>query len=147
MKYIHTNIIAKDYRKLADFYIKVFNCEDVYVKRDLKGRWIDTGTGIDNVHIEGVHLKLPGHGEDGPTLEIFQYNKSISQEMKNINREGLAHIAFRVDDVEKALKAVLQAGGGQLSDIVKEHLPGIGTLTFVYAKDPEGNFIELQTYD
>lgn len=147
MRYVHTNIIARDYRKLADFYIEVFGCEDVFAKRDLKGKWIDTGTGIGDVHIEGVHLRLPGYGENGPTLEIFQYNKSIPQEIKSINREGLAHIAFRVDDVAKSLQAVLQAGGGQLSEIVREHLPGIGTLTFVYAKDPEGNFIELQRHD
>lgn len=71
MKYIHTNIIAKDWRKLADFYIKAFGCKEVYAKRDLKGKWIEEGTGIDGVHIEGVHLRLPGHGDDGPTLEIF----------------------------------------------------------------------------
>jgi lactoylglutathione lyase len=147
MKYIHTNIIAKDWRKLADFYIKVFDCKEVYVKRDLKGKWIDEGTGIEDVHIEGMHLKLPGYGEDGPTLEIFQYNKSIAQELKRINQEGLAHLAFQVDDVEATLKAVIAAGGGKLSNIVKYDIPKIGKLTFVYAKDPEGNFIELQKYE
>jgi lactoylglutathione lyase len=147
MKYIHTNIIAKDWRKLADFYIKVFDCKEVYVKRDLKGKWIDEGTGIEDVHIEGMHLKLPSYGEDGPTLEIFQYNKSIAQELKRINQEGLAHLAFQVDDVEETLKAVIAAGGGKLSNIVKYDIPNIGKLTFVYAKDPEGNFIELQKYE
>ena len=87
MKFIHTNIIASDWRKLADFYIKVFGCKEVYPKRDLRGEWIDRGTGIRDVHVEGVHLILPGYNEDGPTLEIFQYNKSISQDIKNINRE------------------------------------------------------------
>lgn len=147
MKYIHTNIIARDWKKLADFYIKVFGCRKVYGKRDLKGKWIEEGTGVDGVHIEGVHLKLPGYGDDGPTLEIFQYNKFLPQESQKINRQGLAHIAFRVDDVEKSLKAVIELGGGKLSEIVHHHVPGIGAITFVYAKDPEGNFIELQKYD
>jgi len=146
MKYVHTNIIARDWRKLADFYIKVFGCKEVDAKRDLKGKWIDEGTGIDDVHIEGVHLRLPGSGDDGPTLEIFQYNKSISQESKKINREGLVHIAFQVDDVGKTLNAVVEAGGGKLSEIIHHNIPNIGTITFVYVKDPEGNFIELQKY-
>ena len=146
MKFIHTNIIARDWRKLADFYINVFGCEKVYPKRDLYGTWIEHGTGVRGVRIKGVHLRLPGYNKDGPTLEIFQYNKSISQDTKNINREGLAHIAFSVDNVEKALNAVIKAGGGKLSEIIKHDVPNIGTITFVYAIDPEGNFIELQKY-
>ena len=147
MKYIHTNIIAKDWKKLADFYIKVFGCIKVPPERDLRGKWIDIGTGIDGVHIEGAHLRLPGYGDDGPTLEIFQYNKLASVETQQINRQGLAHIAFRVDDVQETLKEVLSAGGRQLSDIIREYIPSLGTITFVYTKDPEGNFIEIQKYD
>ena len=146
MKYIHTNIIARDWRKLADFYIKVFNCSELSPKRDLKGNWIDESTGIQNVHIEGVHLKLPGYDDSGPTLEIFQYNKSIPQEIKLINRQGLAHIAFRVENVDKVLSEVIDKGGSKLSDIIKHDIPGIGFITYVYAADPEGNFIELQKF-
>ena len=29
MRYIHTNIVAKDWRRLADFYIQVFGCTPV----------------------------------------------------------------------------------------------------------------------
>ena len=147
MKFIHTNIIAEDWKSLADFYQEVFGCIKVLPERNLKGKWIDTGTGIDSVHIEGVHLRLPGYGEDGPTLEIFQYNKYTAVESQKINRQGLSHIAFQVDDVERCLQAILSAGGSKLSDIVKKYIPGLGTITFVYAKDPEGNFIELQKYD
>jgi predicted enzyme related to lactoylglutathione lyase len=147
MKFVHTNIIAKDWRKLADFYIKVFGCTEAYTKRDLKGKWIDEGTGVNNVHIEGIHLRLPGYGKNGPTLEIFQYNKYIPQESKKINREGLAHIAFRVEDVENTLNAVIECGGGKLSEMINRDIPNIGEITFVYAKDPEGNFIELQKYE
>lgn len=146
IRYIHTNIIAKDWRKLADFYIKVFGCAEVHPKRDLKGKWIEDGTGVNNVHIEGIHLKLPGYDKDGPTLEIFQYNKTVFQDTKNINREGLAHIAFRVDNVEETLNSIIKAGGGKLSEVINHDIPNIGTITFVYAKDPEENFIELQKY-
>ena len=147
MKYVHTNIIAKDWKKLAQFYIKVFGCTKVLPERNLKGKWIETVTGIDGVHIEGGHLRLPGYGGEGPTLEIFQYNQYEAVQFQKINRQGLAHIAFAVDDVSESLKAVLAEGGGKLSDIIRASIPGVGNITIVYAKDPEDNFIELQKFD
>ena len=97
----------------------------------MQGKWIEEGTGIEDVRIEGVHLSLPGYDNNGPTLEIFQYNKSIPREFKRINGQGLAHIAFRVENVEKVLSDVIDAGGGKLSEIIKQDIPGIGNLTFV----------------
>lgn len=40
IKYVHTNIIAKDWKRLADFYIQVFNSKPLYPERDLSGKWI-----------------------------------------------------------------------------------------------------------
>ena len=42
-------------------------------ERDLSGDWLDEATGIDASRIRGVHLRLPGFGTDGPTLELFEY--------------------------------------------------------------------------
>ena len=72
MKYVHTNIIARDWKSLAQFYMDVFDCQIAPPERDLHGLWADQLSGIDNVRIRGVHLRLPGY-TDGPTLEIFQY--------------------------------------------------------------------------
>jgi len=69
-KYVHTNLIARDWKSLADFYIQVFGCTPVPPERDISGEWIDGMTGISDVRIRGAHLRLPGY-EDGPTLEIF----------------------------------------------------------------------------
>jgi len=30
-------------------------------------------TSLQNAHLSGVHLRLLGYGDDGPTLEIFSY--------------------------------------------------------------------------
>ena len=62
---------------------------------------------------------MPGYGEAHPTLEIFSYDTSKKAIPPEINRPGIAHIAFEVDDVEAF---------------------------FVYAQDPEGNIIELQSW-
>ena len=34
IRYAHTNLIADDWRRLADFYIQVFACEPVSSERD-----------------------------------------------------------------------------------------------------------------
>lgn len=142
----HTNLIARDWRRLADFYIRVFGCRLVPPERDLSGKWLTSATGIDNAHMRGVHLLLPGHGERGPTLEIFQYDKNVDAAVPAANREGFCHIAFEVTDVEKILALVEEEGGNCLGEMVQNNVPGVGHLTFVYALDPEDNIIELQNW-
>ncbi len=146
VKFVHTNIIAKDWRKLAQFYINVFGCEPVYPERDLKGDWIDRVTNLKDVHIRGMHLRLPGY-VDGPTLEIFQYNHQIeSNELPALNKTGFAHIAFQVDDVQFFYNKLLANGGSKLGELVEKDIEGVGVLTVVYARDPEGNIIEIQNW-
>ncbi len=144
-KFAHVNIIANDWEKLARFYIGVFDCEPVEPKRDLKGDWIDKTTGIKNVHIRGIHLSLPGYA-DGPTLEIFQYNKQAEVDKPPaINKPGFAHIAFLVDDVSHYYNKLLEYGGSKLGELTVKEIEGVGTLTIVYARDPEENIIEIQS--
>jgi predicted enzyme related to lactoylglutathione lyase len=143
-RYIHTNIIARDWRRLAVFYEGVFGCTPVPPERELSGKWLERATGVPNAEIHGVHLRLPGYGENGPTLEIFQYTQLEERGKSSINRPGFAHIAFMVDDVVSARDAVIAAGGGVLGELVSTEIPGAGTIIFVYATDPEGNIIELQ---
>ena len=146
IRYVHTNIVAKDWRKLADFYIKVFGCTPVPPERNLSGAWLDKLTGITDVNIKGIHLSLPGY-ENGPTLEIFSYTPENDEVMSpGINRKGFAHIAFHADSVERVIEILLENGGSQLGDVVKKDYGDMGVLTAVYAADPEGNFIEIQNW-
>lgn len=145
-RFAHTNIVAKDWRKLAEFYEQVFGCTPVPPERDLSGRWLEDATGVPNAHIRGIHLRLPGHGPEGPTLEIFQYDQEEARSPSAVNRPGFAHIAFAVDDVKAALEDVTMAGGGAIGNVVSLFVAGVGTVTIVYATDPEGNVIELQAW-
>lgn len=146
IRYTHTNIIAKDWRRLASFYIEVFQCKPIYPERDLKGDWIDKVTNIKNVHLQGMHLSLPGYTE-GPTIEIFEYEPSnLCNEKPVINQQGLAHLAFHVDSVEAVLKKLQDNGGEQLGNLVVQEYEGIGILTVVYARDPEHNIVEIQNW-
>jgi catechol 2,3-dioxygenase-like lactoylglutathione lyase family enzyme len=145
-KYVHTNLITLNWKKLAEFYENVFGCVRIPPERNLSGKWIDDATEIPDVHINGVHLRLPGYEGNYPTLEIFQYNVIEKNEERKINHPGFGHIAFLVDDVHFALKEIISHDGSKLGEIVETQIPGVGFLTFVYAKDPDGNFIELQSW-
>jgi catechol 2,3-dioxygenase-like lactoylglutathione lyase family enzyme len=145
-RFSHVNIIAQDWQALAGFYQRVLGCSPVPPERDLAGEWLERATGVPEAHLRGVHLRLPGYGEDGPTLEVFQYQELEDRPPTAVNRPGLAHLAFAVEDVEAAREAVLAAGGGQVGEVVSLEVPGAGTVTFVYLTDPEGNILELQRW-
>ena len=145
-KYKHTNIIANDWRSLAKFYEDVFGCEFVPPERDLQGEWLSRGTGVPNAHFTGAHLRLPGHGEGGPTLEIYQYTENRPRAPISANREGIMHLSFEVDDIDQVIVDILSHGGAKVGDITASEVKGVGLLIFVYVADPEGNIIELQTW-
>jgi predicted enzyme related to lactoylglutathione lyase len=142
----HTNIIARDWRALAKFYQDVFGCKPVPPERNLSGAWLEKGTGVRGARFAGVHLRLPGGGDTGPTLEIYQYSHNEPKLPAAANREGFSHIAFEVADVEKAAAEVLRHGGRKVGDVASTTVPGVGRLTFVYLADPEDNILELQAW-
>jgi glyoxylase I family protein len=143
-KFVHTNLIARDWRRLAAFYREVFGMTPVPPERDLAGEWLARGTGVAEAHLRGVHLRLPGCGEDGPTLEILSYDEVVDTPAPPANRAGFTHIAFMVDDVVTAREVVLAAGGSAVGTVESVVVPGAGRITWTYLRDPEGNMIELQ---
>jgi predicted enzyme related to lactoylglutathione lyase len=146
IRYAHTNLIANDWKRLADFYCEVFDCVPVSSERDHHGPHIDALTAMPGARIRGRHLRLPGHGENGPTIEIFQYERTLPAPDKRLNLPGFAHLAFEVPDVEAWREKVLARGGSDVGKVVTIDIQGAGRLTLVYLADPEGNIIELQRW-
>jgi predicted enzyme related to lactoylglutathione lyase len=145
-RYVHTNLIAGDWKKLVRFYRNVFGCIPRGPEGDLSGEWLDRVTSLSAACLRGVHLRLPGYGDTGPTLEIFSYDDMPDRRLPMPNEPGFAHIAFAVDDVEKALETVVSAGGGSVGEVATTEVDGVGSLQVVYARDPEGNIVELQKW-
>ncbi len=145
-RYAHTNLVARDWRALAEFYVKIFGCVPVPPERDLQGEWLERASAVPGARLRGLHLRLPGHGPKGPTLEIFQYEQEAAGLPATANRPGYGHIAFEVEDVPAACSAVLAAGGSQLGEVAAVEIPEAGSITFTYIRDPEGNIIELQSW-
>ncbi|MBZ2175754.1 VOC family protein [Schnuerera sp. xch1] len=147
IRYVHTNIIAKDCEKLIEFYKEVFGCRSIGEKRDLHGAWLDKMTGILNAHIVGEHLVMPGYDTNHPTIEIFSYDQMEGDFTHRINTYGIGHLAFEVDNVAETLEKVLAKGGGIVGELVHAEYGDGRKATFVYATDIEGNILELQSWD
>lgn len=146
-RFTHVNLVARDWRRLAAFYVELFGCDAVPPERDLSGAWIEAGTGVNDVHVRGQHLRLPGVGPEGPTIEVFAYEPALDGGPPAANRPGYGHIAFAVENVREALAQVRAHGGGALGEVVDLDVAGVGRITFCYALDPEGNVIELEHWD
>ncbi|NMC57187.1 MAG: VOC family protein [Eubacteriaceae bacterium] len=146
VKYVHTNIIAKDWHALSDFYINVFDCAPLPPERNLSGEWLDSLTKFKNCKIQGIHLALPGYTK-GPTLEIFSYEpENADASARCLNSIGLAHTAFHVDNVGEIIDKLINNGGKIHGELVSNDYGELGILTVAYASDPEGNFIEIQNW-
>ena len=146
MKFAHTNIVAKDWKLLSNFYITVFNCKIKPPERNLSGDWLDKAIGLKNAQLSGIHLLLPGHGDNGPTLEIFTYKDTHQSIPIMANFTGFTHIAFEVEDVEIILNLALNNGGELLGEITEKVIENVGVLKLVYFRNPEGNIVEIQSW-
>jgi predicted enzyme related to lactoylglutathione lyase len=145
-KYVHTNLIAKNWRSLAKFYTDVFGCTLVPPERNYQGNELDAGTGLKDAHLTGAHLRLPGYDDNGPTLEIYNYNHLEPATDPKVNRPGFGHIAFEVNDVREARNLVKANGGDIVGEIVTLTTSAGTKGTWCYMTDPEGNIIELQSW-
>jgi len=144
-RYVHTNLIARDWKRLASFYQDVFGCVPVPPERNLSGSEMEAGTAVPGARLRGMHMRLPGGGPDGPTLEIFEYSEPAAEAARLVNRPGFAHIAFAVDTVTDARKQVLSHGGSAVGEVVTVTVSPTARVTWCYVRDPEGNIVELQS--
>ena len=147
IRFVHTNLIAEDWQSLADFYEEILGCQPVPSERDFRGEALERGTGLEGAHLQGVHLRLPGYADNGPTLEIFSYAPGMERCQTAVNRPGFGHIAFQVDDVESLQEQVIKAGGQAVGEIVTMQIATGDRVTWCYVTDPEGNLIELQSWE
>jgi catechol 2,3-dioxygenase-like lactoylglutathione lyase family enzyme len=131
---------------LAQFYQSVLGCVLVPPERHFSGADLEAGTGVRGSNVDGVHLRMPGNGDKGPTLEIFTYSRLAEGPSPAVNRPGFGHIAFAVDSVADARAEVLGAGGKAVGEIVTLTTAVGRQVTWCYVTDPEGNILELQSW-
>lgn len=118
----HTAIICSDYDKSKAFYTQVL---------ELK---VLAETYREQRQSYKLDLALP----DGSQIELFSFPNPPAR-VNNPEARGLRHLAFAVDSVEEAVKA-LNAKGVAVEPIRVDELTG---KPFTFFKDPDGLPLEL----
>ncbi|OWY61637.1 hypothetical protein B7486_62725, partial [cyanobacterium TDX16] len=126
----HYGVCVSDMEASTRFYVEALGfteAEDFTVGNEFAALM-----GLDEVTLASQFLE-----KDGVRLELlsFAVPGSVGEaEMRPINKLGLTHLSFRVQDVD-AVAALVAEHGGTVHD---ETRTTMGALDFVYCSDPNG---------
>jgi len=125
MKYFHTAISVSNLEKSQVFYENVFN-----LKFESKGERPD-------LKIKMINLK----DKDGNVIELFQHENPtpLKDDLMDFQKIGIKHIAFIVENLEKAIEKAVSCG----AKIVWPIQNGITIKRLAFISDPDGIPIEL----
>lgn len=121
-KFMYVGIRVTDLERSIDFYTNTLGMK-------ISGR-----SKIEQTKGETVGLQTE---KDGFTLELNYYEKDSPYNTKYVVGEGLDHLAFKVDDLDKALEEAKKAGHRTILQMKADGG------RWAYIEDPDGNWIEL----
>ena len=122
--FVYTGIRVKDLERSVQFYTQVLGMKE---------------TGRSKIGVtEGEVVSLVSE-EGGPELELNFYSQKSKFTTDYVVGEGLDHLAFKVDDLEKAQDEAKKLGYPTVLEIKGQ------TSKWVYIQDPNGIYIELLT--
>lgn len=121
-KFTYVGIRVTNLQRSIDFYTKILGLQ-------IAGRGK-----IEQTKGETVALQC---GKDGFVLELNYYEEGSSYNTKYTVGEGLDHLAFKVDDLDKALEEARKAGHRTILEMKADGG------RWAYIEDPDGIWIEL----
>ena len=121
-KFTYVGIRVKDMQKSIDFYSKLLGMKVVY-----KHQIEETKGMIVNLESEKGNF----------TLELNYYEMDSPYNTEYVVGEGLDHLAFIVDDLDKALEEAKMSGHPKILEVKTEKM------RWAYIEDPNGIWIEL----
>jgi len=119
---IYTGIRVKNMEKSIEFYTKVLGMKL---------------TGRSNIDATGGETAGLVSEDGGHIIELNYYPKGSKFETTYAAGEGLDHLAFQVEDLQKFLAHAEKAGYPVVLDMKTK------TSRWTYIKDPNGIYIEL----
>jgi lactoylglutathione lyase len=121
-KFTYVGIRVTNPRKSIDFYTKLLGMKIIN-----RGKIEQT---------KGETIALQGQG-GGFVLELNYYEQDSPYNTKYVVGEGLDHLAFKVENLDKALEEARKAG---YPPVLQMKSP---EGKWAYIEDPDGNWIEL----
>ena len=121
-KFTYIGIRVTNLQRSIDFYTKILGMNVV---------------GQSKIELtKGTVVNLESE-KDGFNLELNYYEENSLYNTKYIVGEGLDHLAFKVDNLDKTLEEARNAGYQTVLEMKA------GSIRWVYIEDPDGIWIEL----
>lgn len=121
-KFTYVGIRVTNLQKSIDFYTKILGMKLVGRSRVEQTKGVTAGLRSE---------------EDGFTLELNYYEKDSPYNTKYIAGEALDHLAFQVENLDKALEEAQKAGFRTILKMNED------AGRWAYIEDPDGIWIEL----
>ena len=145
----HINLVVSDLERSVRFYTELLGFKEVR-RAHLEGQWIESIIGLKDVRANVVYMVAP---EGEPRLELLCYESPCGEMIpahSRANTTGLRHIAFRVKNIETAVKRLQQAQVQIVGKTVAVPSTAIthdaGKKVLCYFLDPDGILLELAEY-
>jgi methylmalonyl-CoA/ethylmalonyl-CoA epimerase len=123
----HIGIAVKNLMQSTDTFQKLFGCKDIHLESIP-----DQKVNIVMLDANGIHIELlEGTSADSPISKFIEKKG-----------EGIHHLSFTVDNIEKEL-ARLKLEGFQLIDEKPKVGVGGSLIAFIHPKSTNGVLIEL----
>lgn len=121
-KLTYTGIRVKDIDRSVEFYTKLLGMKEV---------------GRSKIEAAGGEVVNLVSEDDGHMIELNYYPPGSKFSATYVVGEGLDHIAFQVEDLDRALEEAAKAGYPTVLDMKGK------TSRWAYIEDPNGIYIEL----
>ncbi len=136
----HVAVNVVDMDTCVRFYEDVLGLTK-FADLEMTGNFLDTVQGRKDMGYRIVKLKSP----DGLFVELlydFRHNE-VREENNYLQKPGVRHFAYEVEDVDRAYEIVKNAGCETVSEPCTCE---DGSMRLFFVKDPEGNLIELMQF-
>lgn len=138
LHFSHTGICVSDLEKSTAFYRDVFGFKQHH-SLHFEGEPAATLLRIEKLVLDVVYLE-----RDGTVIELLQFADRVESTdaiPREVNRVGLTHLSFNVDNIGDLLVDIEEAGG----TILRDSLMGetVGPSAAIFATDPDGTLLEL----
>jgi catechol 2,3-dioxygenase-like lactoylglutathione lyase family enzyme len=135
--FVHIGLVVEDLDETVRFLAALgFDCGK---PGTFSGEWIDRIIGLDNVTVEVVMARGPDGSDVFEVVRFHSPSAGAREQPPAVNRPGLRHVAFEVDDVRGVVDRVREAGWDTVGEIVDFQ----STFLLCYVRGPEGLIVEL----
>jgi catechol 2,3-dioxygenase-like lactoylglutathione lyase family enzyme len=135
--FVHVGVVVEELDETVRFLeLLGFDCGR---PGTYSGEWIDRIIGLEDATVEIVMVRGPdGNG----VFEVVRFHSpqaTADEPAPAVNRPGMRHIAFNVDDVRGVVERVREAGWDTMGEVVNYE----DMYLMCYVRGPEGLIFEL----